>query len=66
MGDSDLLKYCPKEMNWGEVMKQLVLPNNERSLYLKKMSNYIGKNYTEEVIMKSWKGVFKGSKLNEK
>jgi hypothetical protein len=66
MGDSDLLKFCPKEMDWGLLMKQLVLSNDERSCYLEKMSNYISKNYTEEIIMKSWNDVFKGSKLDGK
>ena len=66
MGDSGLLKFCPKEMDWGLLMKQLVLSNDERSFYLEKMSNYISKNYTEEIIMKSWKDVFKGSKLDGK
>jgi len=66
MGDSDLLKFCPKEMDWGLLMKQLVFSNDERSCYLEKISNYIAMNYTEEIIMNAWKDVFKGSKLDGK
>ena len=64
MSKSNLVKFCPKDMDWGLLMKQLIFSKDERNSYLKKMYNYIDKNYSEELIMKSWKGVFKGSKLD--
>lgn len=65
MRNADLLKYCPTGTDWRLLMKQLILSSNERNNYIEKMFNYVSKSHTNEVIMKSWQGVFKGSKLDD-